>query len=202
MVKAKNLLFLLLGLGISVSAWAYPVRYAEQWYKLYHTHFYQNPENLKENLYYLEHALSSDFANPLHAIGGPLDDRIAWEKYRNLFYMHVNLEIIKLYRTMARKYDREHAYFFNAPWKEENLESLEIAEYLYKAAKTYWPAAVEYADKAGVRPFLFLENLEAWEDEQYRIQTGTLDYDAIIDMDLAHLEEIRNDFLAMGPDTY
>ena len=185
-----------------MSANAYPVRYAEQWYKLYHTHFYAYPENLKENLYYLEHALKSDFVNPLYAIGGPVADTKEWEKYRNLFYMHVNLEIIKLYRTMARKYDREHAYFFNAPWKKENLESLEIAEYLYRAARTYWPTVVQYAKRAGKNEFLFLENLEAWEDERYRVQTGELDYDEVIQMDLDHLEKIRGEFLAMGPETY
>ena len=181
---------------------AYPVRYAEQWYRLYHTHFYQNPENVKENLYYLEQALASDFANPLYAIGGPRTTPAEWKKYRELFYMHVHLEMIKLYRTVARKYDREDAYFFNAPWKEENLESLEAAEYLYASAKTYWPKAVAYAKQAGRHPYLFLEGLESWENERYRIETGDLNYLEIIQMDMDHLEEVRSKFLAMDEHTY
>jgi hypothetical protein len=39
--------------------------FAEQYYKLYHRHFYQYPDDAEENIYYLEQALNSDFVNPL-----------------------------------------------------------------------------------------------------------------------------------------
>ena len=58
------LLFLLCAAGL----FAYKVQYAEQFYRLYHLHFYQYPDDTMENIFYLEQALKSDFANPLYAL--------------------------------------------------------------------------------------------------------------------------------------
>ena len=90
----------------------YPVKYAEQFYKLYHTQLYRYPENYEENIWYLERALKSDFCNPLYALGRPINDATDWAKYRALFKMHVNLKLIEQYRGLASKFNREKSLFF------------------------------------------------------------------------------------------
>jgi hypothetical protein len=47
---------------------AYRLIYREQLYGLYHQHFTMYPERIAENVYWLEQALRSDFANPLNAL--------------------------------------------------------------------------------------------------------------------------------------
>ncbi len=203
-LKGKRKLFIAACLLILMSAgvWSYPVQFAEQFYRLYHTQMYMYPENIEENLWYLEKALTSDFCNPLYALARPLNDSTDWAKYRALFKMHVNLTIIQQYRTLARRFDREKAWFFNAPWKKENLESLKIAEHFYRTALYYWPEAQRWAKAASVKPWDHYEGIEAWEDERYRIREGQLDYSDIIRMDLEHLQEVRRDFMAMDDTTY
>ena len=186
----------------TVGAGAYPVQYAEQFYRLFHTQLYMYPENYEENIWYLEKALTSDFVNPLYALARPINDSGDWSKYRALFKMHVNLTIIEQYRHLARKFDRERAFFFNAPWKEENLESLEIAEHFYRVALYYWPEAQEWARRASVRPYVHYEGIEQWEDQRYRIMESELDYGDIIRMDLDHLQEVRRGFEAMDEKSY
>ena len=200
-MKRGYITLLLLILGAAALS-AYPVRFAEQYYKLFHTQLYMYPENYEENIWYLEKALSSDFCNPLYALARPLNDSTNWAKYRALFRMHVNLKLIEQYRGLARKFDRERAYFFNAPWKEQNLESLEIAEHFYRTALYYWPEARRWAREASIKPWDHYEGIEDWEDERYRIVNGDLDYAAIIRMDLTHLAEVRREFEAMDENTY
>ena len=80
----------------AVSAFSYKLLYAEQFYKLYHSHYIQYPEDSAENIYYLETALKRPFVNPLNALG-LIKNTSEWERYRVLFTMHVNL---KLNRTV------------------------------------------------------------------------------------------------------
>ena len=48
---------------------AYFVTYKEQYYKLYHIHYQQYPDDTLENIYWLEKAINADFCNPLYALG-------------------------------------------------------------------------------------------------------------------------------------
>ena len=197
----KRFLFLIIFIALSASSsWAYKVLYAEQFYRLFHLHFYQYPEDTNENLWYLEQALSSDFCNPLNALAR-IDNEQEWEKYRYLFYMHVNIRILEQYRILGSKFDKRTAYFYNAPWKEENLKSLQLAEVQYKKAFYYWEEAKKWAAKAS-RFRIYLEEIQNWEDESYRIMTGELDYRRIISKDLARLEKVRQDFENMNEETY
>ncbi|WP_319476927.1 hypothetical protein [Marispirochaeta aestuarii] len=199
----RTLVILLLSILVfPQAASAYPVQYAEQFYKLFHTQLYRYPENYEENIWYLERALKSDFSNPLYALGRPVNDSTDWAKYRALFKMHVNLKIIEQYRGLAAKFNREKAYFFNAPWKEENLESLKIAEHFFRTALYYWPEARRWARNASTKPWDHYEGIETWEDERYRIMQGELDYGEIIRMDLEHLGRVRAEFEAMDENTY
>lgn len=197
--KILPLLALLL-LVPALSATAYRVLYAEQYYRLYHLHFYQYPDDSMENIYYLEQALKADFANPLYALARVQTPQ-EWEQYRSLFKMHVHLKLVELYLTLGSKYDKQVAYFYNAPWKEDNLRSLELAEQCYKVARGYWREALRWAAELP-RLHFNLEEIQLWEDERARIRTRELDYGQIISGHLARLERVRAAFRAMDENTY
>ncbi|HOC28797.1 MAG TPA: hypothetical protein PKH40_03880 [Treponemataceae bacterium] len=182
---------------------AYVVRYKEQFYELYHIHYNQHPDDTMENIYWLERAIEADFCNPLYAVG-TISDEKDWEKYRYLFMMHLNLKLAEQHVRLGSKWDKQKAYFYNAPWKKQNLESLETAETCYKTALYYWNEAVIWAEKANVREFQFrfLTDLQFWEDERERIADGSLDYNRTIQRELARLASVRSAFLAMDENTY
>jgi hypothetical protein len=182
---------------------AYYVTYKEQYYRLYHLHYIQNPDDTIENIYWLEKALKADFCNPLYALA-LIEDKVQWEKYRYLFMMHLNLKMIEQYLFLGNKWNKRNAYFYNAPWKDENLESLKTAETCYRTALYYWTEALEWAAKAGERRFRWinLEKVQYWEDEAGRIEDKTLDYEKIINRELAFLQKVRETFQAMDENTY
>lgn len=192
---AAALLFALDGLG------AYRLIYKEQLYELYHVQFYQYPERIAENVRWLEMALDADFANPLYALA-EIENRTEWDRYRRLFMMHVNLKLVELHLRWASKYNKRAAYFYNAPWREDNLESLERAESLMNVALGYWDEALRWSEEAWELRTVHLEEIQTWSDENHRIETGELDYDAIIGRHLERLAEIRAAFEAMDENTY
>ena len=182
---------------------AYVVKYKEEFYQLYHVHYNQYPDDTMENIYWLERAVEADFCNPLYALG-KISTKKEWEKYRYLFMMHINLKLAEQHLRLGSKWDKQVAYFYNAPWKKQNLESLETAETCYKTALYYWNEAKIWAEKANVREFQFLilQDLQFWEDERERIATGDLNYERTVSRELARLEKVRSDFLAMDENTY
>jgi hypothetical protein len=60
---------------------AYQVEYKEQFYRLFHLHYIQYPDDTMENIYWLEQAMKADFANPLYALA-LIENEVQWEKYR------------------------------------------------------------------------------------------------------------------------
>ena len=183
------------------SAEAYRLLYKEQLYELYHVHLYQYPERIKENIYWLEQVQEADFANPLNALAR-IESNREWEWYRYLFSMHINLKLTELYLRWGGKYNKFEAYFFNYPFKDENLESLEIAESLFEEARYYWSEAQRWSDRASNFSWFHLEEVQHWADESHRIDTGELDYGAIIDRHLRRLRQVRAAFEAMDENTY
>lgn len=183
-------------------AHAYLVQFKEQFYRLYHTHLHQYPDEVIENIHWLERAVHADFANPLYALA-PIRDKKSWEKYRALFMMHLNLKLTEQHLRLGEKFDKREALFFNAPWREENIESLATAERCYHTARRYWHEAALWAERANADQFrfLFLTELPAWEDERERIARGTLNYARTISRELARLEAVRARFMEMN-DTY
>ncbi len=179
------------------------MQYKEEYYKLYHIHYNQYPDDIMENIYWLERSLNADFANPLYAMGRITNEK-EWEKYRYLFTMHINLKLVEQHLRLGSKWDKQVAYFYNAPWKEQNLKSLETAETCYIAALYYWNEAKLWAEKANIREFrfLFLTDLQFWEDERERISTGSLNYGRTIERERSRLAEVRSAFLAMDENTY
>jgi hypothetical protein len=182
---------------------AYYVQYKEQYYRLYHLHYIQYPDDSMENIYWLEKALKADFANPLYALA-LIEDEIQWEKYRYLFTMHIYLKLIEQYLYLGNKWNKRNAYFYNAPWKEQNLESLNTAETCYRAALSYWRDAAAWAAKSREDRFRWinLPRVQFWEDEALRIEEGELNYEATISRELALLQQVREKFQAMDEYTY
>ncbi len=183
------------------SVHAYRLIYKEQLYELYHVHLYQHPTRIAENIYYLEQVLRADFANPLYALAR-ITTKKEWEWYRHLFMMHVNLKLVELYLRWGSKYMKFEAYFYNYPWKRQNLESLEKAESLFRFATVYWEEALDYSDRAKDTRYLHLQDIQNWEDEHARIQNGDLDYDFIINSHLEKLKNVREAFEEMDASTY
>lgn len=192
-----------MGLLLSSPLSAYKILYAEQFYRLYHNHLYQYPDDSAENIYYLGMALRSDFANPLNALAEIKNEK-EWEKYRYLFYMHVNLRIIETYIKTAVKFDRQEAFFYNAPWKEANIDSLNKARECYVYAQNFWDDALEWSEKASDPQFawMFIEDIQYWEDENHRIQDGNLNYGVILERQLERVDRIIAEFEAMAENSY
>jgi hypothetical protein len=182
---------------------AYPVQFKEQYYKLYHLHLIQYPDDTMENIYWLEKALAADFANPLYALA-LIENKIQWEKYRNLFMMHANLKLIEQYVLLGNKWNKRNAFFFNAPWKKENLDSLQTAEKCYQTALHYWNDAKEWAGKAREKRFHFtrLPRVQYWDDEAFRVENGDLNYEKTLSRELSRLQNTRAAFEAMDASTY
>ena len=181
---------------------AYIIMYKEQYYRLFHVHHNQYPDDTMENIFWLEQALKANFANPLYALAR-IETEEQYEKYCYLFMMHLNLKMTEQYIYLANKFNKRRAYFFNAPWKEENLKSLDIAEKYFEAAGHYWTEAFSWAEKARDRRFRFmrLERIEFWEDQALRIiELRTLDYGKTLSRELTMLRSVREQFQAMeGP---
>ncbi len=200
--------FLLLGLSAALALApavgaqaANRILYKEQYYKLYHEQLYHWPDDTMEQIWYLEQALKADFANPLYALA-KINDKTEWERYRYLFYMHIDLQMVYLYLQLGVKWDKQVAYFYNYPWKRQNLESLQTAETIYSQATYYWNEALRYSAMAWGMRTVHLPDIQQWEDQNVRIVTGDLDYGETINKQLAHVAKVRAEFAAMDSSTY
>lgn len=201
-MRSRRFIGILVLLLVTVgTASAYRLVYREQLYELYHRQFVQTPERIAENVYWLEQALRSDFANPLNALATIENDR-EWEWYRYLFTMHINLRLADLYLQWGAQYMKHTAYFYNAPWQSQNLESVERAEEFFRYARRYWDAAERWSQEAADIRFIHLEEIQYWEDEHHRIRTGDLDYEEIITGHLDRVAEVRAAFEQMDASTY
>lgn len=195
--------FIIIFILLDIPTSAYKIYYAEQWYKLFHQHMDRMPDDELENLLYLEEALKAPFANPLYALAR-IQNKTDWEYYRYLFKMHVNLQIVRTYRQIGVKYDRKAVYFFNAPFKRQNLESLEIAEKYYQSALYFWDQALEWVEKANDRRFRWinLEEIAFWQNELRQINEQEVDFRKILHQDLQKLAANRSIFEAMDEHSY
>ena len=204
-MKGKTFFFVCLCFFTYLTSPVFPyfVEYKEQYYKLYHIHYAQEPDDIVENIYWLERAINADFCNPLYALG-KISTKKEWEKYRNMFMMHLNLKMVEQHLRLGSKFDKEIAYFYNYPWKEQNIESLSKAEELYQTALIYWYEAKLWAEKANIKEFqfLFLDDLPSWENERERIALGDLNYERTIKRELLRLQKVREDFMNMNDTTY
>ena len=195
--------FLVLGLFPAVTGNTYLVTFKEQYYRLFHAHHNSDPDTIMENIYWLERALEAPFCNPLYALA-LIENEVEWEKYRYLFMMHLNIKMAEQHLFLASKYNKRNAYFYNAPFRDENLASLEIAESCFLTAIYYWEEALVWAERANDRRFRWinLRRVQYWEDSLFRIGNGTLNYGRTINRELASLQSVREQFMAMDENTY
>ena len=203
-MKYPSLLLIILLLAIpGIPANAYYVTYKEQYYRLYHLHYIQYPDDTMENIYWLEKALKADFCNPLYALTH-IENQTQWEKYRYLFMMHVNIKLAEQHLFLGNKWNKRSAFFYNAPWKDQNIESLETAETCFRTALYYWNEALVWAEKTRDKKFRFINliKIQFWEDEAGRIEDKSLDYGKTINRELVLLQNIREKFQAMDENTY
>ena len=198
MKKAFKTALILVLLSVALPANAYYVTYKEQYYRLFHLHYVQAPDDSMENIYWLEKALSAPFSNPLYALA-IIENETQWEKYRYLFTMHIYLKLIQQYLFLGNKWNKRNAFFYNAPWRDQNLESLDIAESCYRTALYYWDYAVEWAEKANERRFRWIDlpRVQFWKDQAFRIENGSLNYGRTIRRELEFLQRVRERFEAM-----
>ena len=189
---------ILVFLSSAIPADSYFVTYKEQYYRLFHVHYIQYQDDSIENIYWLEQALKADFANPLYALA-IIENETQWEKYRYLFNMHLYLKLIEQYLFLGNKWNKRNAYFYNAPFRDQNLESLETAETCYRAALFYWDEAVAWAKKANERRFRWIDlpRVQYWQDEAFRIENGSLNYARTINRELEFLKTVREKFEEM-----
>jgi len=185
-------------LAAAIPVNAYFVTYKEQYYRLFHLHYIQYPDDTMENIYWLEQALKAEFANPLYALA-LIENENQWEKYRYLFSMHINIKLIEQYMLLGNKWNKRNAFFYNAPWKDQNLDSLDTAETCYRAALHYWDEALVWYKKANDRRFRWIDipKIQFWQDEAFRIENGTLNYARTINRELEALQKVREKFQAM-----
>lgn len=182
---------------------AFMVKYKEDWWKLYHVHYGQYPDDCIENIYYLEKAARADFANPMYAVS-KIETEKEWEKYRYMFQMHLNLKLVEQHLRLGRTYDKQAAFFYDAPWAEEYLRDLDKALSCYNAAMSYWGEASLWAEKANGSSFgfLHLSDVQYWEDERERIKIRSLDYGTMLKREIARVESVKKKFLAMKGKKY
>jgi len=182
---------------------AYMVKYKEDFYKLYHVHYQQYPDDCIENIYWLEKAVEADFCNPLYAMA-KIETEKQWEKYRYLFQMHVNLKLIEQHLRLGRIYDKKCVYFYDTPWKDEYLNNLEKTLSCYEAGLYYWQEAKLWFEKANASSFnfLFITELQNWEDERERIKTGELNYEKMLNREIERVKKAIDELLAMKSKSY
>lgn len=166
------------------------VKYKEDWFKLYHIHYQQYPDDCIENIYWLEKAVEADYCNPLF-LDFKVTDEKEWEKYRYLFQMHINLKLIEQHLRLGRIYDKKCIYFYDSPWKDEYLNNLQKTLSCYQAGLYYWQEAKLWAEKANASSFnfLFITAKQNWEDERERIKNGDLDYEKMLQREISRVEK-------------
>jgi len=195
----KRLILFIIILFISLPSFSWAVKYKEEYYNLYHVHYQQYPDDVMENIYWLERSVAADFCNPQFALAH-IEDETHWEKYRYLFMMHINLKLAEQHLRLGRYWDKNIAYFYDAPWKDEYLRDLGTAESCYKAGLYYWQEAKLWAEKANQNKFnfMYLTDIQNWEDECARVDTGKLDYERTINRELERLGKVQDDLKKMG----
>lgn len=198
-MKKKLILFIFF--ACSLKLFSLPIMYAEHYYRLYHLNLYRYPEDYLENLFYLELALEMPFANPLNAIA-----RVETEKeneyYQYLFKMHCNLKMVENFRYLGSKFDKQNAYWFNAPFKEINLKGLKKAKEMYEQALYYWEEAKKWSALAYKFQYMTLDEVQFWMDECWRIENDDLNYDRYIQKDLRRVAQVQAKFEAMDETTF
>ena len=114
------------------------------------------------------------------------------------------LKLIEQHMRLGRIYDKKNVKFYDAPWKDIYIENLQKTLSCYQAGLYYWQEAKLWAEKANVKRFQFLTltDIQNWEDERERIGNGKLNYEKILNREIARVQKNISDFESMTDKTY
>jgi len=173
--------------------------YLEDFYLLYGMKLYYNENSLRKNIEMLKTGLNCKFRHPSQALVN-IDTEDEYLKYRKLMFMHINIMIMRNYLKIGVRYDKRSIKFHDVSFAEDINESLNIAKKRYQEALPYWVEAKRYAEEASqIKLTTKLSNIES---ERYRIITGDLDFNKIINNHISRvdkkLEQLKN-FVATTP---
>ena len=164
-MKRRFFFFVILCFFIfSGQVFPYFVEYKEQYYKLYHIHYEQDPDDIVENIYWLERAINADFCNPLHALG-KITTKKEWEKYRYMFMMHLNLKMVEQHLRLGSKYDKQlflAEKFLNMmrPFTWFIITKFRMHKDFDLILKTIRTSLTEYMDKTKIAEYIALMLME------------------------------------------
>lgn len=193
------LLLVLLGLWFNLSSpqslKARKLYYLEEFYGLYALPHKFDNQDLARNIHWLQIATNRPFAPPIHGIVVE-DSEIKYRKYQQLLIMHIHYLLTKNFVYLAARFDKHKPIFYNKPYRKDILSSLKIAEYLYNEALREWANVIRYYYKITDDPELkkIKTQLTFPEDMIYRINTGELDYERVINRRLNKISEMRSYF--------
>lgn len=191
----KILLFLLYSLVLLQARKLY---YKEEFYRMYYLPQMFNNEDLQRGSFYLQLARAARFAPPIQALViCKTEDE--YEKYKLLIRMHLSYLMAKNELFLAARYDKHEPVFFNKPYADHILESLDIAEYHYRCAGEYWQEMLDFKSRAQSQYPKIRTPLEFTEDLMVRIDSGELDLDRVMNRKLEKIIKTRAFFGENAP---
>ena len=98
-------------------------------------HYDEN--SLRMNILRMKTALECNFRHPSNALI-KINTEEEYLKYRNLFFMHINMLLCRDYLKIALRYDKRKIYFYDADQAKMLSDSLEAAKLYYKDAFPHW----------------------------------------------------------------
>ena len=163
------------------------LRYMEEFYRLYYLPQYFNKYDLRRNMVWLQTALKCHFDQPIRALV-PVKTEREYEKYQMLLMTHINYLMTKNSVFLGARFDKHEPRFYNKPFKEDILKSLEWARYYYQTALNYWDIVLDY--KEIVEEYDDVEvDIKFVNDLMYKIEVGDVDYYRVVNRKLEQLEE-------------
>ena len=171
------------------------LKFKEEFYRLYYLPHYATQHDYHRNIFWLEIAMYAAFAPPIQALTICKTEK-QYQKYQLLLKMHLNYLMAKNHVFIAVRYDKHEPLWFNRTYKEDILKSLDIAEYHYKCAGSYWEKMLDYKRLAeGIKNTRI--DLDFLEDMVYKVNQGDVNYQRVTRRQLAKLEKTRAFFNAI-----
>lgn len=158
----------------------------EEFYRMYYLPSMATEDDYFRNQFWLQIALKSPFAIPMHALVVPKSEA-QYRKYKHLMRMHLNYLLTKNAIYLAARFDKHRLVFHDKPVKEEILRSLGYARYHYEVAGLYWQEALKHY--AAARRLRRRVPLEFLNQMVFRIHKKELDYDRVIRRKLKQLRK-------------
>lgn len=173
--------------------------YLEDYYLLFGMKLYYNENSLRKNIEMLKTGLNCKFRHPSKALVN-VETENEYLKYRKLMFMHINIMIMRNYLKIGSRYDKRNIKFYDAEFAKDINDSLDIAKKMYEEAIPYWNEAKRLAEESSrIKITTKLSNIES---ERFRIITGDLDFNKIINTHMARVdkkqEKLKN-FIAATP---